>query len=183
MQRKRSPKLTPQQVAYAARFVADYINAQRQRFSAGALSLTRSQRSKVGSFFLPQVLDAARVLMLYGESIENPPYYPFLAEMGFPSLPDFSGMYVITFRDVVVTRMQLADSSLFIELVHAEQYRQLGVLRFWQLYLSEFFSRPSIATALQSHAYYLESKFSRNPEQRFSVADEVADWVTKNGRC
>ena len=46
--------------------------------------------------------------------------------MGFRNLPDFSFMAAITFCDVVVSHEAFADRLLFHELVHVEQYRQLG---------------------------------------------------------
>jgi hypothetical protein len=58
----------------------------------------------MADFFLPQALDAARVLVLHG-LVENPPFYHMLAGMGFSNLPDLSQMAGITFGDVVVSHV------------------------------------------------------------------------------
>lgn len=86
-------------------------------------------------FFQPQVLDAARILVLHGLRVENPPFYPMLAGMGFSDLPDFSQMAAITSCDVVASHVSFTDGLLFHELVHVEQYRQLGIPRFSELYV------------------------------------------------
>ena len=61
-----------------------------------------------------------------------------LRTMGFPNLPDQSTMGAITFNDVVVSHEPFSSGLLFHELVHVEQYRQLGVPRFAELYVRGF---------------------------------------------
>jgi hypothetical protein len=60
-----------------------------------------------------------------------------LRDMGFNNLPDQSTMAAITFCDVVVSHESFSDGLLFHELVHVEQYRQLGISRFSELYAAE----------------------------------------------
>jgi len=67
----------------------------------------------MAGFFLPQVLDAARVLVLFGRRVENPPFYPMLASMRFSNLPDFSQMAAITFCDTVIAHVPFTDGLLF----------------------------------------------------------------------
>ena len=131
--------------------------------------------------FLPRVLDAARVLVLDGIRVENPPFYPMLAGMGFSNLPDFSQMAAITFCDVVVSHVPFTDGLLFHELVHVEQYRQLGIPRFSELYVRGFLSGGGYdGIPLEVNAYALGRRFEGNPRQQFSVADEVARWVRED---
>jgi hypothetical protein len=87
------------------------------------------------AFFPPQVLDT-RLLMLTESHVENPPFYVPLRRMGFTTLPSFSTMAAVTFCDVVVAHQPFTDGLLFHELVHVEQYRQLGIPRFAELYVS-----------------------------------------------
>jgi hypothetical protein len=47
-------------------------------------------------------------------------------------------MVAITFSDVVVSHESFSDGLLFHELVHVEQYRQLGIPRFSELYVTGF---------------------------------------------
>ena len=135
----------------------------------------------MAGYFLPHVLDAARVLVLHGLRVENPPFYPLLAGMGFSDLPDFSQMAATTFGDVVVSHVAFTDGLLFHELVHVEQYRQLGVPRFSELYVRGFLSGGGCdGIPLEVNAYALGRRFEADPRQRFSVADEVARWVRED---
>jgi len=175
------PKLSPQQMAQVSDFVAQYIAAQRERFSPQAAPLSAAQRTAMAGFFLPRVLDAARVLVLDGIRVENPPFYPMLAGMGFSNLPDFSHMAAITFFDVVVSHVPFTDGLLFHELVHVEQYHQLGIARFSELYVRGFLSGGGYnGIPLEVNAYALGRHFEANPRRRFSVTDEVARWVREN---
>jgi len=135
----------------------------------------------MAGFFLPPVLDAARVIALHGIRVENPPFYPMLAGMGFQNLPDFSQMAAITFCDVVVSHVPFTGGLLFHELVHVEQYRQLGIPRFSGLYVRGFLSGGGYdGIPLEVNAYALGRVFEGNPRQQFSVAEEVARWVREN---
>ena len=126
-------------------------------------------------FFLPRVLDSVRNLVLNGTRVENPPFYPMLAALGFSNLPDFSQMAAITFFDVVVSHVPFTEGLLFHELVHAEQYHQLGIQRFSELYVRGFLSGGGYdGIPLERNAYALCRHFEAHPRRRFSVADEVA---------
>jgi len=176
------PQLSPQQIVQVSGLVAQYITTQRKRFYPQAIPLTEAQTAAMAGFFLPPVLDAARVIALHGIRVENPPFYPMLAGMGFSNLPDFSQMAAITFCDVVVSHVPFTDGLLFHELVHVEQYRQLGTPRFSELYVRGFLSGGGYdGIPLEVNAYALGSQFEGKPRRRFSVADEVARWV-REGR-
>jgi hypothetical protein len=175
------PQLSPQQIAQVSDFVAQYITAQQERFSPQAAPLAAAQRAAMAGCFLPRVLDAAQVLVLAGIRVENPPFYPMLAGMGFSDLPDFSKMAATTFCDVVVSHVPFTDALLFHELVHVEQYRQLGIPRFSELYVRGFLSGGGYdGIPLEVNAYDLGRRFKAAPHQRFSVADEVARWVRED---
>jgi hypothetical protein len=170
-----SPRLKPEQIAQVSGLVAQYITAQRERFSPQAVPLAAAQRTAMAGFFQPRVLDAARVLALDGIRVENPPFYLMLAGMGFSDLPDFSQMAALTFFDVVVSHEPFTDGLLFHELVHVEQYSQLGIPRFSGLYVRGFLSGGGYdGIPLEVNAYALGSQFEGKPRRQFSVADEVA---------
>jgi hypothetical protein len=72
-----------------------------------------------------------------------------------------------------------SNGVLFHELVHVEQYRQLGIPRFAELYVRGFLSGGSYeAIPLEVNAYSLGGQFESHPHQLFSVPDEVGKWVT-----
>jgi hypothetical protein len=176
------PQLTPAQILQVSALVAQYISTQREKFYPQAAPLAPAQTTAMAGFFRPQVLDAARVLVLRGVRVENPPFYPLLAGMGFSDLPDFSQMAANTFCDVVVSHVPFTNGLLFHELVHAEQYRQLGIQRFSELYVRGFLSGGGYdGIPLEMNAYELGRWFESNPARAFSVADEVARWV-REGR-
>jgi hypothetical protein len=73
--------------------------------------------------------------------------------------------------------LTLSDGLLFHELVHVEQYRQLGIPRFAELYVRGFLGGGYDGIPLEINAYDLDGRFERSPQARFSVADEVGAWV------
>ena len=57
---------------------------------------------------------------------------------------------------------------LFDELVHVEQYRQLGILRFSELYVRGFLNGGSYeAIPLEVNAYSFEDRFRRDTRRGF----------------
>ena len=171
------PKLTPDQIAQLSGLVADYIASQRHKYASRALPMTAQQRAAVAPFFVPEVLDNTRLLTLEGERVSNPEFYPMLRNLGFKNLPDQSGMAAITFCDIVVSHEPFSDGLLFHELVHVEQYRQVGIPRFSELYVHGFLNGGSYeAIPLEVNAYSLEDRFRKEPHRGFSVQEEVATW-------
>ena len=173
-----TPKLTPDQVAQVSGLVAGYISAQKEKFAVRAVPLTAQQRAAVATFFSLELLGSTRLLVLEDERVSNPGFYPTLWNLGFTNLPDQSTMTAITFCDVVVSHESFSNGLLFHELVHVEQYRQLGISRFAELYVRGFLSGGSYeAIPLEVNAYTLEDRFRREPHRGFSVQREVAQWV------
>jgi hypothetical protein len=173
-----TPKLSPHQVAQVSEMVAGYISAQRGKYASRAFPLSAQQSAPLASFFERDVLGSVRLLVLRGERVPNPEFYPMLRSLGFKNLPDQSTMAAITFCDVVVSHEPFSDGLLFHELVHVEQYRQLSIPNFSELYVRGFLNGGSYeAIPLEINAYSLEDRFRRNPGQAFSVQAEVTKWV------
>jgi hypothetical protein len=172
-----TPKLTPDQVAQVSELVAGYISAHRGKYAPRAVPLSTQQRTPLEPFFAREVIDSVRVLVLEGERVPNPDFYPMLRGLGFNNLPDQSAMGAITFCDVVVSHEPFSNGLLFHELVHVEQYRQLGISHFSELYVRGFLNGGSYdAIPLEVNAYSLEDRFRRDPRRAFSVQQEVAQW-------
>jgi hypothetical protein len=72
----------------------------------------------MNGFFSKQLLDNTRLVVLQGQRVANPDFYPMLRNLGFNNLPDQSIMGAITFSDVVVSHDAFSDGLLFHELVH-----------------------------------------------------------------
>jgi hypothetical protein len=177
-----SPQLTPEQVRQLSAAVAQYITAQREAFLPTSSPLTREQRLAVEGYFIVAVLNKARLVVLQNSRVQNPNFYPQLWQLGFRNLPEFRMMAAITFGNVVVSHQPITHGLLFHELVHVEQYRQLGIQQFSNLYVRGFLQGGGYeGIPLERNAYALRASFEANPRHRFSVSDEVTEWI-RHGR-
>jgi hypothetical protein len=170
------PKLSDDQVDWVIQRVAAYIDQQRQSYRRRALPLSQNQRAAMNPFFPASTLESARVVVLAGERVSNPPFYAELVKMGFEAglLPDFTDMAAITYVDTVVSNEQFADRLLFHELVHVVQYEKLGLAEFASKYVKGFLSGGSYeAIPLEMNAYDLDGRFATGPTKTFSVPAEV----------
>ena len=134
----------------------------------------------MASFFPESTLNSARIVMLRGIRVGNPPFYEELVEMGFErgSLPDFDRMAAVTFVDRIVSHEVFTDRLLFHELVHVVQYEKLGLGEFAAKYVRGFLSAGSYeAIPLEMNAYQLDARFSAAPAKPFSVEAEVQAWI------
>jgi hypothetical protein len=169
-----APQLTPDQIAQVSGLVAQYISAQRQKYAPRTVRFSALQGAAMKGFFPPELLDNTRLLVLRGERVANPDFYPMLTSLGFNNLPDQTTIAAITFSDLVVAHEAFSNGLLFHELVHVEQYRQLGIPRFSDLYVRGFLNGGSYdAIPLEVNAYALGGLFEQNPANRFPVEDEV----------
>src|SRR5580700_12132648 len=113
-------QLTPDQIAQVSGLVSQYIYTQREKYAPRAVSLSAQQKAVLKEFFSAAVLNGTRLLVLRGERVGNPDFYPMLRGLGFNNLPDQSTMAAITFCDVVVSHEAFSSGLLFHELVHGE---------------------------------------------------------------
>jgi hypothetical protein len=90
-------RLNPEQIALVSGLVAQYIATQRERYAFRAIPLSVQPRAAMDGFFLPQLIDGTQLLVLQGERVANPDFYPMLRTLGFNNLPDQSTMVAITF--------------------------------------------------------------------------------------
>jgi hypothetical protein len=175
-----TPRLTADQIAQVSGLVAQYISTQREKYASRAIALSAQQKAAMTGFFSPHLLEGAWLLVLQGERVANPDFYPMLRNLGFNNLPDQSTMGAITFCDVVVSHDPFSNGLLFHELVHVEQYRQLGTPRFSEFYVRGFLNGGSYeAIPLEVNAYTLGGHFESDPRRMFSVEDEVGRWAAE----
>jgi hypothetical protein len=174
------PYLTAEQVARVSELVAHYITTQRTKYAPRAVPLSVQQRAEMGGFFSPELLNDVRLVVLDGERVANPEFYPMLRSLGFENLPDQSAMAAITLSDTVVAHGPFTNGLLFHELVHVEQYRQLGVNDFSSLYVRGFLSGGGYdGIPLERNAYMLGARYEKDPARRSAVTDEVGGWITQ----
>jgi hypothetical protein len=169
--------LSPAMVSQLASMVESYISDSRKKYAPQAIPLTETQRAAMQPFFPAEILDSVRLCVLRGTRVPNPSMYSMAKLMGIRNLPDFSDMAAITFVDVIVSHEEFTHDLLFHELVHVVQYAQLGIKKFAARYVNGFIQGGSYEEIpLEKNAYSLEGRFSGNPEQVFSVAEEVRRW-------
>ncbi len=158
--------------------VTRYIKAQRNKFLFQANPLTPAQRNVMSAFFSRDLLDLARLVVLDGIRLKNPPFHGILKTLGFSNLRDLSQVSAITFDYVIVSHINFTNDLLFHELVHVEQYRQLGIRRFSELYVRGFLAGGGYdGIPLESNAFELGCRFEANHQDHFSVAEVVAQWI------
>ena len=154
--------------------VEDYILSSRKNYGSKAVPLSPHQRSLMQAFFPAEILDQARLVLLRGERIQDPPFYGAALMMGFKNLPSFADTTAVTFVDVIVLQEEFTDDLLFHELVHAVQYAQLGTREFASRYVNGFINGGSYENIpLERQACELEQRYSASKPQAFSVVDEV----------
>ena len=171
-------ELTPEQVLQVSQLVAQYISNQRDRYAIRGVPLSAQQTELLGPFFSRQAIESVRLCVLVDERIDNPDFYPVLLGLGFENLPDQSTMAAVTFSDTIVSHGRITDGLLFHELVHVEQYRQLGIAEFSNLYVRGFLAGGGYdGIPLERNAYALGARFEAEPTNAFSVEAEVATCI------
>jgi len=176
-----TPPLSPAQIDLVSGAVAEYIASQGARFLSRSAGLSASQNAAMGGFFRADLLETTQIVVLESERIGNPGFYVMLQGMGFSNLPDFAHMAAVTFKDVVVSHEPFSNGLLFHEFVHVEQYRQLGVPRFAELYVRGFLNGGGYdGIPLEINAYDLGSRFEAHPGRAFSVEAEVASCIRQD---
>jgi hypothetical protein len=169
--------LPPAMVSQLANMVEDYVTSNRKKYAPQSAPLTDAQRNAMQPFFSPAVLDSARLCVLRGARVSNPSMYAMAKMMGIRNLPDFAAMTAITFVDVIVSHQEFTDALLFHELVHVVQFSQMDMKEFAARFINGFIEGGSYEEVpLEKMAHELESRFSQNGTQVFSVDDEVRQW-------
>jgi hypothetical protein len=135
----------------------------------------------MSGFFSPDLLGGARLVVLDQEPLVHPRFYALMQRLAGGTLVEASEMKAITFFDTIVSQGPCSTQTLFHELVHVEQFRQLGIPAFTELYVRGFVRCGSYGhIPIEHHAYELERRFTEEPAKTFLVTDEVAAWVRTN---
>ena len=164
--------LTPAQISRLISEVAVFIEDQRRAHSSSAQPLNSADRERLSIHFPATVLAETRLARV--RSLNNPPFYEELERLGFSNLPQFPGMAAITFVEVVVAQAEFTPALLFHELVHVQQYRELGVSKFAELYVRGFLDTGEyLSIPLERVAYHLEGLFRLRPDLPIDVAKEA----------
>lgn len=168
--------LTSAAATCIAPFVARYIRLQRDRLAERAAPLTESESRAVQQYFADGDLDRIRILIADPLPIAVPPFVGAVRRIGF-KFPDVRLVSGITFDNVIGLREPPTPNLLFHELVHAVQFRVMGVDEFASQYVRGFFhARCYDDIPLERCAHELETRFIVFREA-FKVEDEVRQWM------
>ena len=154
-----------------------WLHRGRARHREAAAPIPDDAAQALAPFFPPETLAAARVAIV--------PRIPLsrvlrLARRLGISAVDADRLLGITYLDTIVVPEHRAGpvplSTLFHELVHVEQARQLGVRGFVERYIRGWLEngRQYAAIPLERDAYALERRFRAAPDEPFDVGAEVA---------
>ncbi len=157
----------------------EWVQVQRHRHRPAARTLLEAEKAAMRPFFGDEVLNDARVFQV--PLIENPDFYAELGAMEVPPPLDFREMEGITFVDTILVSEARHPHNpphlglVFHELVHVVQYAVLGVSDFIDRYVRgwEKWGRVYNKIPLERHAYVLQQRFERDPNQGFDVEQIV----------
>jgi hypothetical protein len=188
----RTSSMPEEKVVAAIDHVRQYLQDQRRTHRPLGLPLGTDQHIAMKPFFPLGLLSGIRVVELRNQRVPNPPFYEEAKALGLTNLPELAHMTTLTFEDVVVfheegnqgenkrgenNRGQINDRRLFHALVHAVQFKVLGLERYTELFVRGFFRTGAyVNVPLEMHAFSLEAKFAGEPDEPFSVEEKVRLW-------
>jgi hypothetical protein len=167
--------LAPLLSYYAAR----YIERNAVQHRRAARKLTVREHDAMAAFFPVDLLHRARIATP-AQPLRPPRIQKLATIFGMETLLTPEATAAITFNHVIAHYNPLSFRTLFHELVHVEQYKQLGVRGFARLYVRGFLRTGAYERIpLELQAYELDGKYAANPALRFSVRDEVRRWIAE----
>jgi len=171
------PTYQEEQIQKAIEWFAMYLSSERESYYGQGEPLSNHWKYSLHEYFDVSFLDQVRVLQLVDRRLDNPWFYPQAREQGVRHLPDITHKTAATFLDVVVFNEKITGRDLFHGLVHAAQVRILGIPRFTELFVRGFLqARSYFLVPLKAHAFALDSRYASNPNDFFSVENEVRAW-------
>jgi hypothetical protein len=158
---------------------AGYIEQNAARYRLQARKLTIREHEALGRFMPADLLHRARVAQA---PLPQPPKIQWIATiLRLDALVNPELTVAITFNNVIVHSEPISMRTLFHELVHVEQYKQLGVSKFARRYVRGYLQDGKYEDIpLEMHAYELDERYAANPGIPFSVREEVKRWVEEN---
>ncbi len=167
------PPLGPRTIERFCDLLTRYLEEARAQYIYFAHPLEREMQEALAPFFHKEILEHSLFAPAHPH-LKNPDFYPELRRMGIKGLIDLRMVTAIAFKDIVVYQEKITLRSIFHELVHLEQYRQLGAHNFIHQYVQGFFAGGCYeAIPLETQAFDLDTRFHNAPLEFFKVEDEV----------
>jgi hypothetical protein len=165
--------VAPAPIDHLARRLAEYIRKERDRLLPFATPLLAEDRTVLEGFFEREFLDGVRVVV--GVQVREPAFLRELDRFGSP-IPSVSLAEALTLDCLIVSNETLRLDTLVHELIHAIQYRALGIDAFARRYVAEYLSYGYERMPLESAATELAARFVRG--ESFQAEPEVAHFLT-----
>ena len=171
-------EFTQARIAEMVAGVAAYYRKERELYIRHSEPLAANLRAAIQPYFSKELLDRLKTITLTGGArIPPPPFYAKAKEISGGRFPDFVHMASITYFDVIVFHDQIEPRWLFHGTVHAAQMSALGFEKYVDLYVRGFVKNLSwLAIPLEAQAYKLDARYAENPNEVFSVEDEIRTW-------
>ncbi len=172
------PELDENQILDAIDDITAYMREQREKYAVLGQTIDVPEARIMGRFFSPTLLAKVKIVQLADHGLGR--IEVKLKAKSHQNLLQLTHMASVTFEDVLVFNEALTARTLFHALVHAVQFRLLGLPRYTELYVRAFVAtRWRFNVPLEAHAFELESRFAVDPGQAFAVEDEVRLWIEK----
>lgn len=148
----------------------------RNSYRKNAREFTREEKAVLQPYFEPELLDFVRIEFV--ESIENPPFYSEILELGLENTLDFRNAVGLTLIDCILalrfanSNPQFLLSLLFHEMVHVAQCQILGAENFLELYINSWAANSYDygRIVFEKQAYDLQIRFDEG-EKDFNVIE------------
>ena len=157
-----------------------WVYQMREQYRPLAASLDEPHKTTMQFFFPAELLQRVRVADLSATDahLPYPPFYSRVRAGGLRIVPDAAHLSSIPFIDLVVFGQKPTARTLFHALVHVTQFTILGVKQFMELYVRGLSKKGRyVLISLEVHAYELDARFTKEPSDVFSVAEEVQQWA------
>lgn len=178
---EQGPPHSDERMTQAAARVLSYLQEQRERYSLMGIPLSLQQKTTMGPFFSPRVLEGVKIVGATGARPSDLTFESEAQAPGFVRVPEITHLPSLTFIDVIVLNEALNARELFHGLVQAVQFQLLGAERYADLFARSFFMTGShVMVPLEAHAFILESRFAKNRSMSFSVEEQVLQWINES---
>jgi hypothetical protein len=172
-------KFSEEEILHYVGQAASFIRSQRDSYYEAAQPLSAVRMDRFKPFFSESILKGTRFFVKADGPIQDPDFLRELNDRGIAY--SLEKTQATTFIDTVVSYEPLDIQIQFHELVHAVQYQKLGLKQFANKY-----SRALLSTGdywkipLEINAYQLDKAYAQEPDQPFSVEQEVQRWINEN---
>lgn len=173
-------RLTPAELSELVGEAGLWLRQQQEKFRPHGIPLGKNERIVLDPFFTADILDCVRIVNLprIGETMPSPPFFEKLMASRPLMLPDSAHTAAVPFIDVAAFNSVPSPRVLFHTLVHVAQMILVGPEQVMEgCFQALTVSGLWMMVPFEEQAYQLDSRFTANPADAFSVEEEVRAWL------